>query len=121
MGRLVPDGGRDRGWTVSTADILDAAADIVEHNGWNQGDYYRPEGGKQPQDCPVDTTGALNLALGADTPSHDIQPDSPAEVALMKYLGIEYVPGWNDAPDRTAEQVIAALRSAAAAERERGA
>lgn len=105
---------------MSTADTLDEAADIIERNGWTQGDYHRPDGSKPPRDWPVDTTGALNLALGADTPSHDIQPDSSAEVALMRYLGIEYVPGWNDAEGRTVEEVIAALRGAAAAEREAG-
>jgi len=103
-----------------TADVLDEAANIIERNGWTQGDYHRPDGSKSPRDCPVDTTGALNLALGADTPSHDIRPDSPAEVALMRYLGIEYVPGWNDEEGRTVEEVIAALRGAAAAERGAG-
>ena len=92
----------------------------VVRNGWTQGDYHRPDGSKSPRNWPVDTTGALNLALGAGTPSYDIQPDSPAEAALMRYLGIEYVPGWNDQEGRTAEEVIAALRGAAAVEREAG-
>ena len=103
-----------------TADVLDKAANIIERNGWTQGDYHRPDGRKSPRDWPVDTTGALNLALGADTPSHDIQPDSPAEAALMKYLGIEYVPAWNDQEGRTVEEVVVVLRGAAAAEREAG-
>ena len=67
----------------------------------------------------------LNIASGADHPRLTSDQGEKAYEALARHLRLSYgcghgnpVADWNDAEDRTAEQVIAALRSAAQAERE---
>lgn len=113
--------------SIKTADVLDRAANIIERNGWYQGSYfdrYALDGERSPNDCPVCTLGALNVALGALNPSHDVDLNGPAEMALRRYLNLDDSDGadsladWNDRRCRTAEQVVAALRAAAQAERE---
>lgn len=104
---------------AETAAILDEAANVIEWNGWTQGFYYDASVDLPPAECPVCPIGAIGLAMGATNPKTDRAFGSPAEIALERYLGIAAVIDWNDDPDRTAAEVIAALRGAARAERER--
>ncbi|ARB13828.1 hypothetical protein Ccr2_gp297 [Caulobacter phage Ccr2] len=103
--------------------ILTDAAVLLEERGWGQGsDTIRT----------ADLGGAmcLNLALGA-VPQEDMAIFRAAQYALINHLGLEVVteydrfaglmremPGvtlvnWNDAPGRTAREVIDALRATA--------
>jgi len=116
--------------SAETAAILDKAADIIERNGWRQGP--RPEAApkKRADQYPVDAWDALVLAACKATTARsnkELQLVIPAGRALARFLrlssiatpGAWTIPDWNDHPGRTAEQVIAALRGAAQAERER--
>jgi len=112
--------------SAETAAILDKAADVIERNGWYQGSYFNEVAGRAPADCPVCTYGAIHIAaFGEPTPVLETEESAMGEAnravnVLRKYLGITSVGAvWNDASDRTAEQVITALRGAAQAERER--
>lgn len=106
---------------MNSADVLDRAAEIIEHNGWAQGQYFVPEFGKAPEDCRVCAIGAINVALYAAKPT--VLPSQertfPLSSVVEWYLDVYDLAEWNDAKDRTAEEVIAALRGAAADERER--
>jgi hypothetical protein len=104
--------------SAKTAAVLDRAADIIERNGHCKGFYYDASVDLSPAECPVCPLGALALAMGATNPKTDRAFGSPAEIALERYLDIVSVADWNDAPDRTPAEVIAALRGAAQAERE---
>lgn len=100
---------------AEVADVLDAAADSIERNGWCQGILY--EGSKR---C---VRGGLWQASGADrTPSgrsHRLM--TVAEEALGYWLADQrqehepvHVPTWNDAQCQSEEQAVAALRGCAA-------
>jgi hypothetical protein len=110
--------------SIETADILDEAANVIERNGHHKGDYYTDEGGRAPAACPVCTYGAIHVAaFGEPVPTLDtIDADGDAATeairSLRRHLNTTALGAWNDAPDRTAEQVITTLRSAAQAERE---
>lgn len=114
--------------STETADILDEAANVIKRNGLHKGDMYAPVGLKPASQCPVCTYGALAVAIHG-TPllnlNRELRELKPAADALALHLGFgteltEFaIPGWNDDMERTAEQVITALRGAAQAERER--
>lgn len=109
--------------STETADILDAAANVIRENGWWQTFYYDLGADMPLRDRPCCARGAINLAANGRHPGRLSNAGQDALGALERYLNIggEYpdsVADWNDAPDRTAEQVIAALEGAARAERE---
>lgn len=102
--------------SAQTAADLRAAADILERDGWRQGDYGTISGCK----CAY---GALHYVAsgGATTDEPDDydqlgRADSAAQ-ALATHLGLDggypRIPDWNDQQGRTSAEVIAALRSAA--------
>lgn len=85
------------------ADILRRAADIIEENGWIQGTLVDDETGAV---CAI---GAIQQACRQiDTPTY-----WSARNALGQYVD-DGVSIWNDDEDRTKEEVLAALREAAA-------
>ncbi|MFF6847053.1 DUF6197 family protein [Streptomyces antimycoticus] len=118
--------------TTDFATTFRRAADIIRTNGHNKGDYYRiPETGvgiePAPAECPVCAAGALSIALtGAPRPVAD---GIPLVEAAARRLLEHLIPGykralaiwdlgvlWNDVPERTADDVIAAFEDAARAE-----
>lgn len=116
----------------TTAQILRDAADVIERNGWWQGDLYdtRAEvAGKDPKGCPVCLLGAINIAV-YDSPKWDETPSNLGVLAqcadqaiiaavdhlIDLYAGTDMepiLPDWNDAPSRTQDEVTAFLRAAA--------
>ncbi|AXQ68494.1 hypothetical protein HOT99_gp123 [Caulobacter phage CcrBL10] len=107
-------------------EILTTAAALIERNGWGQGKDV--ETSPRGVGCPT----CANLALGdAARQPHGVlgpnyRPYLQAQVALLKYLKIDIglvllgqtvhgslIVNWNDAPERTAAEVVAALRGAA--------
>jgi hypothetical protein len=121
----------------TTADILDAAAAVLERNGWYQGDFFEPliddSDGTDvpPRDCPVCGLGAIMIAAGMDPGGDGLCLDSPAwaaakafaahlgrlepdEITPANYVIHTIGEDWNDAGDRTADQVTGELRACAA-------
>lgn len=118
------------------AEQLNTAAEHIERHGLHKVDFYGLAG---PDGCAC-VLGAIANACGCDAECVDYQP---AAIAFLEYLVlnvpglaliyhpgfpddgadmalalagvnlIETVGGWNDAPERTAEQVAATLRAAA--------
>lgn len=115
--------------TAQVAADLRAAADVLERDGWVQGIYHDVIDGSV---CHC-AEGAIALAIGQHVHSDDVPGDDytfldmgwwartsktlwarreAAEGALQVLTDGDVV-HWNDAPGRTAAEVIAALRAAA--------
>lgn len=86
---------------MRTSEVLEKAAEEIERSGWNQGSFYRG------------TSCCLLGAIGRVT-KNDIASEDSAIAAFVMLSGIGHPSKWNDAPERTAAEVIAALRAAAA-------
>jgi hypothetical protein len=106
--------------TAQTAADLRAAADVIRRDGWTQETYVGGGGCR----CLV---GAIVAALGGNYGEGSIPLDNQARArkartAFAKHFGHMDdrwwgdLIDWNDDPDRTADEVIAALEAAAAAE-----
>jgi 3-polyprenyl-4-hydroxybenzoate decarboxylase len=103
----------------TVADVLDAAATRLEqHNAWTKDAYARRADGSATQTTADDavcwcTVGAIaSIAGGFMTPLFD-----RAVGILGLSLGRTIV-GFNDAPNRQQEEVVAALRAAATSARQ---
>ena len=112
----------------TAAAVLARAAGVIEANGWCQKSYldlaaacYVPD----PRAVPVCAAGAIRIAAGHDP------DDCGAPVAALRMFAywltvsgqasahadpVDRIGGWNDDPARTATEVAAELRRAAAAE-----
>ncbi|MCP2339229.1 DUF6197 family protein [Actinomadura rupiterrae] len=128
---------------MRTSEILLRAAEVIETRGWHQGTWFpdpleRKAAGWTRDTCPVCVLAAINIGAGNrtdfSTSFYDWEdvPTDPAyvaAVALADWLSLDLDgdlldvvgQGWNDHPDRTQEEVTAALRCAAEAEDARGA
>lgn len=93
---------------TDVSEVLETAADIIEKEGWIQNGFGHSRLGY----CAV---GAIARAEGFDFPTFAFE--EPSEKALRSYLGVEWVPSWNDDPARTKQEVLDALRGAAKQER----
>lgn len=86
----------------SVAQVLEDAADHIEQKGWCQGEY-EADGGAV---CAV---GALDYATGVSARGWLF---GPAHRVFQRRLGL-HIENWNDAPERTAHEVIDELKLAA--------
>ena len=82
--------------------ILLEAADYIERHGWCQNVYQNGLGNA----CVM---GALLQVVRTTS------RDGKSLSRLRKYLDVTSLENWNDAPDRTKEQVVEALRARGAA------
>lgn len=103
--------------SAQTAADLRAAAKLLVEKGWTQGYYAHDAAGNDTEANTKDAVcfcalGALARVRGVSFPS-DVDPMA---LALCRVIGTRDVDSWNDAPGRTAEEVIAALLAAADAE-----
>ncbi|OII61170.1 hypothetical protein BJP40_06485 [Streptomyces sp. CC53] len=95
--------------------ILREAARIIERDGWHQGDFFRDD----PKTGPVCALGALRRAIASSASGEAVSGKLYCEAAgLVEKAASEVIPrvvlpAWNDAPERTAEDVILALKRAA--------
>jgi hypothetical protein len=106
--------------------LTQAAAHIAEH-GWCRGDWHTPLDGVPSNKSPACAFGAIKIACGGDPDDLTIPAEAEqAAAALCDHLGLtvrdldcpieaygEVIGGWQDTPERTAQQVIDALRAAA--------
>ncbi|MFE7120839.1 hypothetical protein ACFU99_35965 [Streptomyces sp. NPDC057654] len=105
------------------AAVLEDAARIIKTNGWYQGQYYdfdQAESGTPIRECRVCLVGAINIAADGDPyPSlwdvSDKVVDACAAVRTCLLTDGEppVLADWNDAPDRTATDVVTLLRDTA--------
>lgn len=102
-----------------TAETLNRAANLIEERGWlglikppgASAWDYRDEGG------PICMEGGILAAVGKPRWHSEIINNCPAGRAVRDYLGRDApLWMWNDAPNRTASEVIEVLRAAAVIE-----
>ncbi|MGH3779801.1 MAG: DUF6197 family protein [Pseudonocardiaceae bacterium] len=108
---------------MTTRQVLLAAADLIEHDGLCQGEYWPGQGNGTPYTpgLPCCVIGSIAVTAGV-TIEHSL-PTSPlpAVDVLCRVVLKHRVPqpdrlvDWNDQEDRTAGEVAAAMRGAAAA------
>lgn len=91
---------------MTESDVLEKAADLIERDGWCQGGDGRD--GK----CRCMMVAIADASDSAPPPRLSLWQRT--RDAIWGYLGVTSGAKWNDAPERTAAEVIAALRSAAA-------
>jgi hypothetical protein len=91
---------------MNVASTLDAAADYIEKHGWAQGTMRTDDG-------RVCASGGICLAANRGEDAW-----LAALNALEQFVG-EYIPRWNDRPERTAAEVTSAMRAVACTERAR--
>lgn len=91
---------------MTPAEVLRKAADVIREQGHCKGVYSTEDG-------RVCVYGAINTAAGhwPVFEGDDYVVDTACRT-LMRHLDYDVV-YWNDAPERTAEEVIAALEKAA--------
>lgn len=99
---------------MDEADILEAAAEILETEGWVKGNFYRDPalwGRSNSGYCAV---GSIRQAVGV-LYSNDVKLDEQAEGAVMALRNHiqDDVPVWNDQPNRTKFEVIDTLKTVA--------
>ncbi|MFP3986946.1 hypothetical protein U9R90_05465 [Streptomyces sp. E11-3] len=105
---------------AEVADICDKAACHMDRVGFHQGALYsgcQADAGTPLEGCRVDVVGALNFAAhGSARFGCEDGPERRAalraEVAVQNHLGADLI-DWNDAAERTKEQVVQALRDTA--------
>ncbi|MEU0783450.1 hypothetical protein ABZ341_17990 [Streptomyces sp. NPDC006173] len=120
---------------MKLAEIYLKAAEVIRTNGHYKGAYFEPspESGvgitPSPSECAVCIAGALSIAISGDPiPDRDFGPNRRQYDAiagrLADLMNIEGDPklepvgrlaGWNDAEERTADDVVAAFQQAAKA------
>lgn len=101
------------------ADVLDGAADVIERDGWHQGDFYPGHQGYVwdggGEGLPKCARAAVYAAGAVGICQHEA-----AMRALAAAAGRDLwwtIATWNDAPERTEQEVLDAFRKAAKHER----
>ncbi|MGN6063805.1 DUF6197 family protein [Brevundimonas diminuta] len=105
--------------TKSPAEVLEAAADLLEQPGaWTQDEFARDSVGRVV--CPTSTLATCWCVRGAIAAVNEDEDDHTANnrnwKAAARLLGFHDamdIELWNDAPERTQAEVVAALREAA--------
>lgn len=101
------------------ADILNAAAELIEPEGrWWRGDFAADASGAAVDECSPSAVcwcalGALTRAIGGLGAEQSWQLYQSARGLLIEHVGEDDISDWNDAPERTQAEVVAALREAA--------
>lgn len=94
---------------MNPAEVFEKAAQEIERRGHHKGNYGSDH--NNPGGCRVCLYGALNAVLFGNPYSEEPFPqdvDGPLQIKFGSF-----VDGWNDAPGRTAFDVIDALRDLA--------
>ncbi len=85
---------------VTPAEVARKAADLIERDGWCQGRFRNGR-----RRC---------LVAALDDVSHEAVTElAVVRVVLKEHTGERWSSDWNDAPERTADEVIALLRQVA--------
>jgi len=124
QGNSLPVSGASRS-DLKPSEVLAKAADLIEPEGrWTQGAFARSRPGKKNVVGTVwprkrvcwCARGALFEVVG----SSPVALDVIGEDYLERAIGGEVVPAFNDEPERTQAEVVAALRKAAKLARAEG-
>ena len=109
---------------LTTSQVLDKAADLIEERGWTDGPFGWPDD-RVKEGGALCLEGGIMAALGLDMNDvgrlyEEEDPRSfrfcPAYNAVRDYLGsdLTHIYEWNDKRGRTQHEVVATLRAASA-------
>lgn len=91
---------------MTEAQVFDRAIDVLHERGWHQGSYRDPDTGA------VCIIGAISTASRGS--AHPMTGREWSLIATVyRHLGLHGIAGvapWNDAPERTVEDVFLALK-----------
>lgn len=87
---------------MKTSEVLRKAGDVLRERGWHQGQFESPCGA-------VCVFGAVNVAITSDPGDGSL---SREPVDMIRRILKRWPPNWNDAPGRTAAEVLATLDAA---------
>lgn len=108
----------------SIADVLERAADLIEPEGaWIQGALWRDSEGRDLDEDGDKSDATCWCTVGATLAVAGLTQSLKADRFFSRFLGFDFsgeVEVWNDAPERTQQEVVAKLREAAALAREQG-
>ena len=96
--------------SATPQDVLREAARILMRDGWIQGALHGDNGAGH---CAIGATCAARDELGLSFTLSDSAGFMLFRWLLREYGPLRGVAAWNDAPERTAEDVILALKRAA--------
>ncbi|MEU3052228.1 DUF6197 family protein [Streptomyces griseus] len=119
---------------MTPEEILLKAADVIQRDGWHQGALFEgsnkaptPQRDVAAREAPVCALGAISRATwgscsstGREYLASVVAAEADATCLLLKQVEASTagrypsIPMWNDAPERSAEDVILALKRAAA-------
>jgi hypothetical protein len=91
--------------TLTVPQVLHAAADELELAGWTQGHYHDIDGRR-------DALGALAHIAECDPTYTRTETFNTAERHLLAAIDSDSVIDWNDDPERTRRDVVAAFHKA---------
>lgn len=114
--------------TIPDPQIYRAAADVIRENGWHKNEYFRPVSDVPPAKCPVCLMGAV-LVAAVGTPQHIHDEGGECDETCFPLVWLATfmtkagycdtdamgIADWNDEPERTVDEVVAALEAAASA------
>lgn len=109
--------------TLRPSEVLDKAADLIEPEGaWTQGTWARDASGSDNPDPTNEVCwcgwGAIYKVAGYEWPRYALEAAGFADRTVGAACGAYQV--WNDAPERTQIEAVAALRKAAELARSEG-
>ncbi len=87
----------------AVADVMNGAADLIERDGWAQGQYLNVHTGGRCADGAI-TAAGVGVTYYVRNQAREV---------LRAYIGGNAPVIWNDVPGRTKAEVVAALRAAA--------
>lgn len=94
-------------------EVLDAAADLLERDGWTQGQMYG-DGRRCMVGAMLSATTGIEYTVGASDFTEDQRNVyREGHGAVEELLGTPTLTNWNDKPERTQEEVVQVLRDAA--------
>jgi hypothetical protein len=95
-------------------ETLEGAKNLLLTKGWTQGVMARNAGGS-PTPCQWEDAACFCI-MGAISRASEGDDDSPGFKAIGAFVGSyrRQIAGWNDAPGRTLDEVIAVLNRAIA-------
>lgn len=102
---------------LTAADALDLAADILEVNGFDRHHWWNPgqaAAGIPREDCRVDITGALGIALHGDPRQVVSREVRELEALLVARIPAPCLEAWYHYPGIRRREVLRLLRSTAA-------
>ena len=112
------------GEIIELAPVFRRAAEVIRSNGHYTGDYFSSAAALflPKSESPVCTIGALRIAtVGSPETGNELTDRAVAFLSpriasnIVDDDPVERVAGWNDAPERTQDEVVEALLAAAEA------